>query len=125
MSSKVPVLIGLAGVVVAVALFLLLSDDTADEAAEVDTTPSTEEPRTERGEGGQKPKEKPAEANVPTIEVEGGQPVGGVREIEVASGEEIRFVVESDVAEEVHLHGYDVSQNVSAGGRVEFRVPAT
>ena len=34
-------------------------------------------------------------------------------------------MVESDVADHVHLHGYDVSQDVAAGGKVEFDVPAT
>ena len=40
-------------------------------------------------------------------------------------GERIHFVVESDVDEEVHLHGYDVAKDVTAGGRVAFDVPAT
>ena len=29
------------------------------------------------------------------------------------------------MADHVHLHGYDVFQDVSAGGKVEFNVPAT
>jgi hypothetical protein len=130
-SRRVPALIALAGVVVAVALFFLLKDDTADDEATVPPT-TTEQAGTgsdgasDGGGGAGKPEgKKPDEPKVPVIEIEAGQPVGGVAEIEVAKGDSIRFVVESDVDEEVHLHGYDVSQDVAAGGRVEFDVPAT
>ena len=57
--------------------------------------------------------------------VEGGEPAGGVQELTFTEGDEIRFRVESDVADEVHLHGYDVSEDVEAGGTAEFDVPAT
>ena len=57
--------------------------------------------------------------------VKNGQPVGGVQELTFAEGEQIEFIVESDVAEEVHLHGYDVAMEVDAGGTVKFNVPAT
>lgn len=59
-----------------------------------------------------------------TIVIENGEPVGGVKEMEFEAGEEIAFRVESDVAEEIHVHGYDLSQNVAAGGSVEFSFPA-
>jgi hypothetical protein len=48
-----------------------------------------------------------------------------VAELEFERGERIRFVVRSDVADHVHLHGYDVFMDVEAGGEVEFDVPAT
>ena len=61
---------------------------------------------------------------VPTIVVRDGEPVGGVKELEYDAGDEIRFEVESDVAEEVHVHGYDLMQDVPAGGTVSFDFPA-
>ena len=66
-----------------------------------------------------KPKPK-----VPTIVVEGGQPAGGVAELQYSSGDLIRFDVESDVAEEVHVHGYDISKDVEPGKVVSFGFPA-
>jgi hypothetical protein len=66
-----------------------------------------------------------AEPKVATIVIEGGQPEGGVQELEFSEGDDIRFVVESDTADEVHFHGYDVGKDVEAGGKVEFDVPAT
>jgi hypothetical protein len=69
--------------------------------------------------------EKPAgKEDVPTIVVENGEPVGGVQELEFSAGEEIRFRVSSDAAEEIHVHGYDIAKDVPAGGTVEFDFPA-
>jgi Cu-Zn family superoxide dismutase len=65
-----------------------------------------------------------ASGSVPTIEVKNDEPVGGVQELEFDSGEEIRFRVSSDAAEEIHVHGYDVAKDVPAGGTVEFSFPA-
>jgi hypothetical protein len=61
---------------------------------------------------------------VPTIVVRDGEPVGGIRELEYSAGEQVRFRVSSDEAEEIHVHGYDFSQNVPAGGTIEFDFPA-
>lgn len=62
--------------------------------------------------------------SAPAIVVRNGEPVGGVRELEYGAGEEVRFRVRSDVADEVHVHGYDVMQEVPAGGSVSFSFPA-
>ena len=131
-SSKLPVLFGLVGVVVAVALFLVLKDDTADEDA---TLPPQSQPAPNtgsQGDGAQEPEQQqqqqpePSEqGGVPVIQIVNGKPDGGVLELEVKKGDDIRFIVESDIDEEVHLHGYDISADVPAGGRVEFKVPAT
>jgi len=107
---------------VAVALFFVLRDDDGDESTIAATTATTgEAPEPAGGGGGGKPEEP----EIATIVVKNGQPVGGVQELEFTKGEQIRFVVESDIDDEVHLHGYDVSKRVSAGGQVEFDVPAT
>lgn len=62
--------------------------------------------------------------DVPTIEVRNGEPVGGVRTLEYSAGDEVRFRVSSDAAEEVHVHGYDIAKEVPAGGTIEFDFPA-
>lgn len=63
-------------------------------------------------------------AAVPTIVVRGGEPVGGVAQLEYDAGEEVSFAVRSDVAEEVHVHGYDISERVPAGGTARISFPA-
>ncbi len=37
----------------------------------------------------------------------------------------MRFRVESDVADEIHVHGYDLKKDVPAGGSVSFSFPAS
>ncbi len=65
-----------------------------------------------------------ASGEVPTIVVRDGEPVDGVEELEFSAGEEVRFRVTSDQAEEIHVHGYDLAKDVPAGGTVEFAFPA-
>lgn len=72
------------------------------------------------GGGGEEDTTADGQASVPTIVVRDGEPVGGVQELEFDAGEEVRFRVSSDAAEEIHLHGYDIAKDVPAGGTVEF-----
>src|SRR4051794_29528406 len=62
---------------------------------------------------------------VQTVVVQGGKPVGGIKVLKFAKGGTIRFRIRSDVADEVHFHGYDKHADVVAGGTVSFNVPAT
>jgi hypothetical protein len=66
-----------------------------------------------------------ASGTVPTIVVRGGRPVGGIRELSYDKGDRIRFKVHSDVADEVHVHGYDLMKDVEAGGTIGFDFPAS
>ena len=42
----------------------------------------------------------------------------------VAKGETVRFDVTSDIAEEVHVHGYDILQEVGPDAPAHFRFSA-
>ena len=64
-------------------------------------------------------------AGVQTVEVKNAKPVGGIKVLKFNKGDTIRFKVHSDVADEIHFHGYDKHQEVKAGGTVAFDVPAT
>jgi hypothetical protein len=116
--------LGLAGVILAaaaaIALFLVLREDDSN-SGEPAPQRAPAESRPQRGDKEQQDKEP----KVATIVVRGGEPVGGVQELAFAQGGRIRFIVESDVADEVHLHGYDITKPVAAGGRVELDVPAS
>jgi hypothetical protein len=63
-------------------------------------------------------------ASIETIVVRDGEPVGGIQELEYDAGEQIRFRVSSDAADEVHVHGYDIEEEVPAGGTAKFSFPA-
>jgi hypothetical protein len=58
-----------------------------------------------------------------SIVVVNGQPQGGIVRQTVSKGDRVVIVVKSDVADEIHLHGYDRSTDVTAGGTA--RLPFT
>jgi hypothetical protein len=62
----------------------------------------------------------------PVIEVRvvGGKPQGGVRREQVQSGETVVLRVVADVADEVHLHGYDKTADVAPGKPAQIRFTA-
>lgn len=62
---------------------------------------------------------------VTTIAIENGKPVGGIAQLTYNEGEQVRFKVDSDVSDEIHMHGYDIMKDVEAGGSVSFDFPAT
>lgn len=100
-SSTVRAVVGIAVVVVAVVLLIVLKGN--DSSAKTD--------------GGK----------LRTIVVDqAGHPVGGIRQLTYNKGERILFKVEVPFAEEVHLHGYDVMKDVKAGGgSVTYDLPAS
>lgn len=110
-----------AAVLLALALSIALvacGDDSSDGDTAATTTDAS---ATTTTGGNQQEKPKPA---VPTIVVRNGEPVGGVKELDYDAGDQIRFTVRSDVADEVHVHGYDLAKGVPAGGSVSFSFPA-
>lgn len=111
----------LAAVAAAIVLFVVLGNDDSDEQAMTEATQTVTPPDRERPQDKPKP---PSEPEVPVITIEGGQPKGGVQELEFTAGDEVRFEVRSDVAEHVHVHGYDVIQDVTPGKPVVFAFPA-
>lgn len=99
-SNTAKAVAGLGVVVVAVVLLVVLSGNNSDSSSE-----------TTKG--------------VTMIVIENGKPVGGIAQLTYNKGEEVRFKVDSDVADEVHVHGYDIMKDVKAGGTVSFDFPAT
>ncbi|MFN0090596.1 MAG: hypothetical protein ACKVWR_10080 [Acidimicrobiales bacterium] len=61
--------------------------------------------------------------NVIAVTVAGGKVEGGGRK-QVKKDERVTIRVTSDVADEVHLHGYDQSVEVAAGGVAELEFVA-
>ena len=114
--------IGIALVVIATALFFVLRESEDDNKS-----PSSVAAPSDQGQGPNGDGNNPAPPQPPPVEtivVSGGEPAGGVVDLEFTQGETARFRVRSDVADEVHLHGYDISKPVSAGGTVTFSFPA-
>jgi hypothetical protein len=128
-NRKIPALIALAGIVIAVVVFLFVAnDDTADQEtettapAETEATAPADDPEgSDVGNEDEKP-EKPAEPKVPELEIRGGAPVGGPLEVEVTEGDELRIDISTDAADELHLHSYDVYFDIVPGKTNELVV---
>jgi hypothetical protein len=100
-SNTTRVVGGIAVIVVAIVLLIVLKSDDSSK-----TTSNT---------GGK----------VTTIVIKHGKPLGGIADLTYNKGEQVRFKVDSDVSDEVHMHGYDIMKDVKAGGSVSFDFPAT
>jgi hypothetical protein len=59
-----------------------------------------------------------------TVVVKNAKPVGGVKAVTFKKGGTVDLTVQSDTADEVHFHGYDVHKDVAKGGSVHFKFPA-
>jgi hypothetical protein len=116
--------IALAAVAAVVVLFVVLAGGDDDGGGDGATTTQAQATGTGTTEPAERDKPKPAEPAVERIVVEGGKPRGGVKRLSFGRGDRIQFVVRSDVADEVHVHGYDISKDVPAGGSVRFSFPA-
>jgi hypothetical protein len=58
----------------------------------------------------------PAKPVTVSIVVQNGAPKGGIVRATVNKDDHVVIVVKSDVADEIHLHGYDKKTVVTAGG---------
>jgi copper(I)-binding protein len=98
-------------------------DDDASGTTTETTTQTTSETTTTTTETTTEPEvEKPTVVRVTVVD---GAPKGGIVRVTVDQGDRVRLVVASDVADEIHLHGYDVSRDVAAGGTVTLAFRAT
>jgi PBP1b-binding outer membrane lipoprotein LpoB len=66
--------------------------------------------------------EKPTVVNIVVVNA---APQGGIVRQTVNKGDRVVLVVRSDVADEIHLHGYDLSRDVTAGGTARLPFTAT
>src|ERR1700750_1531336 len=99
--------LALAGAAIAavVILFVVLSGGDDNNSSNGKTTTST------TGSG------TPTQVAAPSVVVvKDGKPDGGIKKLEYTKGDQVRLVVRSDVADEIHVHGYDLKKDVPAGG---------
>jgi cytoskeletal protein RodZ len=89
------------------------------------TGESESESESESETGSTSTSTQPAQPAVQTIRVVNGQPQGGIKTVSFKKGDQVRLKVQSDVADEIHVHGYDLKKDVAKGGTVQFSFPAT
>jgi heme/copper-type cytochrome/quinol oxidase subunit 2 len=101
MNRRSAILVGL-GVAVLIALFLLFRPSSKEGAPSSPTVTGSTEVRVE-------------------LAVSGGQVLGGgPRTVDVPLGATVSLGVTSDVADEVHVHGYDITHDVAPDAPAEL-----
>jgi hypothetical protein len=105
-----------AGLGLLVSLFFALRPNDDETAATQSTPATTEAPATTS--------EPPPTTQAPQVVgleyvIVDGEPQGGIARDSVDRGQTIEITVTSDIADEVHVHGYDLMADVAPG------VPAT
>jgi hypothetical protein len=120
-----------AALAVAVIAFILVSpgsdDESGERAAQTTTETQTEtevETEAETVTDTETAPEPPRQPSVTRIQIQGGQVVGGPKQIETAKGDPVRIVVAADAADEIHLHGYDITKNAAPGAPARFSFKA-
>jgi hypothetical protein len=116
------ILIVVIAIVVAAGLYLVFRPDDTDEPAATPPPATTATTTVTTTAPPPPPAGPPPPAQV-RIVVRGGLPVGGPRRVTVARGRRVILNVTSDVSDHVHLHGYDLMQDVGPGmpARIAFR----
>ncbi len=116
-----------AGAVLVLAVLVLFFIVRPDGSKKEESTNPTSPVRSTGATGGEAASEKPARPEPPPppeVTIENGEPRDGVARLEFVQGDRIRFTVVSDVADEVHVHGYDVSREVGPSRTAKFSFPA-
>ena len=114
-------------VVIAVVAVVLLASSGGDDEETEPRAPQATPTATATPTPGSRPRPRtPTETPTPTPEPE--PPLvtpGKVTKLRFKEGDTVRFRVRSDVADEVHVHGYDLMKDVEPGKTITFSFPAT
>lgn len=113
-----------------ISLYFALRPGDDDEAASPTTTAVTTTAQTTT-EAPPATTEAPPATTAPgtaTIRINyvivGGEPRGGIQRDSIAQGRNVVITVTSDVADEVHVHGYDLMADVAPGAPATIRFTA-
>jgi hypothetical protein len=112
-------------IVVLVVAYVLISggsdDGTKDATQPAATQPAATQSTESTDTGATTTATEPAAAPAPpTVRVVDAKPQGGVKKLTFKKGDQIRFRIVSDTADEIHVHGYDLMKDVAKGGSVTF-----
>jgi hypothetical protein len=107
--------------VVAFALARPADEGGGDGAAQ---TPSAGTGPETTGDQTQAEPAPPPKPEVTRVRIRGGAVAGGPARVQATKGETVRLVVSADAADEIHLHGYDITRNAAPGQPARFRFKA-
>jgi hypothetical protein len=113
--------LAIAVVIAVVAVIILASSGNDEEEA---PTPAAQLTATATPTPGSEATPEPTETPTPKPEPPLVEP-GSVTKLRFKEGDTVRFRVRSDVADEVHVHGYDLMKDIEPGQTITFSFPAT
>jgi hypothetical protein len=116
--------LGAAGIAVAVVLFVVLRPDDQDETGATGATTAAETAAGTETETAATTTEPEPGPRVIRLDVRSEDP--GIERFDIDLGERVVLVVRADVVDEVHVHGYDIMGDVAPGhpARIAFRADA-
>ena len=91
---------------------------------ESQTTPDHSGRDDEQDETETQTQTQPQVEPVRTVRVRGGRPLGGVKTLTYRNGDRIRLRVVADAADEVHVHGFDITRAVAPSEPARFNFGA-
>jgi hypothetical protein len=118
--QRLAIVIG--AIVVLVVAYVVFSGGS-DDAKKDTTQPASTQPSSTQStdaNGTTTATEPAAPPAPPTVRVVNAKPQGGVQKLNFNKGDQIRFRIVSDTADEIHVHGYDLMKDVPKGGSVTF-----
>lgn len=116
-------LVALAAIVVVVGFVIARPGDDDDDGQASNTSAQTTE-QAPTATAPSAPKPPPDGPDPVRIELT-DHAAGSVESIEVLKGDRVRFVVSSDMPDDIHVHGYDVERPVAPGKPARFSFSAT
>jgi hypothetical protein len=118
--------LGIAAVIAVVAVVVILTagggDDDGSGTQASATQTATPTPTQDQ------PEAQPQDAETPTPTSKPKPPLlqgGKVTHLEFKEGDTVKFRVVSPVAEEVHIHGYDIAKDLEPNKEITVSFPAT
>jgi hypothetical protein len=113
--------LAVAVVIAIVAIVIIVSSGNDEqEASSANPTATPTATPTPAEDGTAEPTETPTPKPEPPLVVP-----GKITKLRFKQGDTVRFRVRSDVADEVHVHGYDLMKDVEPGQTITFSFPAT
>jgi heme/copper-type cytochrome/quinol oxidase subunit 2 len=114
--------LGIAAVIAIVAVIVLVSSSGSDDESTPNRAQATATPtETQADEANGTPTPEPTATPKPKPPL---VTTGKVTKLRFEEGDTVRFRVRSDVADEVHVHGYDLMKDIEPGQTVTFSFPA-
>ena len=125
MSGRTRVAFGAVAAILAVVAIILAQPDQASEQADDPSTSAAQEAPAKGGDTEPTATARSAPEPAPKeIVLRDHEVSGGVQTLRVKTGDTIRFLVSSNVPDEIHFHGYDVEKEVAPGKPARFEVKA-